>query len=70
MKSTHKRKVKKLQNSPYAIADDQIIGKGSFAVIKRAFNLENLSEQLAVKIISAKDDENSKTIKSEFQILR
>lgn len=26
----------------------QVLGKGSFAVIKRAFNLDNLSEQLAL----------------------
>ena len=43
MQSTRKRKVKKLQNSPYAIAEDQVLGKGSFAVIKRAYNLENVS---------------------------
>ena len=48
MKSTQKRKVKKLHNSPYAIVEDQVLGKGSFAVIKRAFNLDNLSEQLAL----------------------
>jgi hypothetical protein len=39
MKTTHKKKVKKLHNSPYAISEDEIIGKGSFAVIKKAFNL-------------------------------
>ena len=64
MQSTRKRKVKKLQNSPYAIAEDQVLGKGSFAVIKRAYNLENCSEQLAVKVISVNDEENAVTIKS------
>lgn len=55
MKSTQKRKVKKLQNSPYAISEDQVLGKGSFAVIKRAFNLDNPTEQLAAKVISVRD---------------
>lgn len=41
MKSTQKRRVKKLQNSPYAISEDEVLGKGSFAVIKRAYNLES-----------------------------
>lgn len=70
MKSKTKTRVKRLQNSPYAIAEGEPIGKGSFAVIKRAYNLDNIQEELAVKIISIQDEETAKTVKSELMILK
>lgn len=70
MKNTHKIKVKRLKNSPYAIQEGEPLGKGSFATIQRAYNLENMSEELAVKIISIQDEETSKTVKSELQMLK
>lgn len=39
MKNTHKIKVKRLRNSPYAIQEGEPLGKGSFATIQRAYNL-------------------------------
>jgi hypothetical protein len=56
MKNTPKIRVKRLKNSPYAIREGEPIGKGSFATIQRAYNLENMSEELAVKIISIQDE--------------
>lgn len=39
----HKIKVKRLQNSPYAISESETLGRGSFSVIKKAYNIENPS---------------------------
>jgi hypothetical protein len=36
---SQKIKVKKLENSPYVIATEQLVGKGSFSIIVRAYNL-------------------------------
>jgi serine/threonine protein kinase len=68
--STRKIKVKRLQNSPYAIEEGETLGQGAFAVIRRAYNTENPKEQLAVKIISIRDEKIGKTVKSELQMLR
>lgn len=70
MKKSGKVKVKKLTNTPYAIDEGEPIGKGSFALIKKAYNLQNPSEELVVKIISAQDQETAKTIRSQLQMLK
>lgn len=39
--SAPKIKVKRLKNTPYAIQEGEPIGKGAFATIRRAYNIEN-----------------------------
>lgn len=56
-------KVKKLHGSPYAIEQD-VAGRGATATIVKAYNTENLQEDLACKIISIKDEENSLVCKT------
>jgi hypothetical protein len=53
--SARKIKVKRLQNSPYAIDEGPPLGQGTFATIRRVYNTENSNEELVAKIISIKD---------------
>jgi hypothetical protein len=55
--------VKRLEGSPYAL-DQEVIGRGASASIVRAYNLDNLEEQLVSKIIPISDEDNNGTYKT------
>jgi serine/threonine protein kinase len=65
-------KVKALQNSPFLVSleESDVIGKGSYARVVRAFNKENMEQDLAVKIINCKDKETAATITNEINIMK
>jgi len=64
-----KIKVKKLEGSSYAV-ESEITGKGATASIVRAYNLDNLSEELVSKVISVTEEENSGVCRAELQVLK
>lgn len=64
-----KIEVKRLEGSSYAV-EKVITGRGASAVIVRAYNLDNLNEELVSKIISLAEEENSSICKAELQMLK
>jgi serine/threonine protein kinase len=62
-------KVKRLEGSPYAI-DFDVYGRGASATIVKAYNLDNLKEELVSKVISISEEEASGVYKNELQILK
>jgi hypothetical protein len=62
-------KVKRLEGSPFAIEYD-VYGRGASATIVKAYNLDNLKEELVCKVISFSEEEASGVYKTELQILK
>ena len=61
--------VKRLEGSPYAI-EHVVSGRGASATIVKAYNLDNLKEDLVSKIVSITEEEASGVYKTELQILK
>jgi hypothetical protein len=66
---TKKVKVKKLEGSVYAI-EQEVAGRGATATIVRAYNIENMQEELACKIINIAEEENDGVYKTELKMLK
>jgi hypothetical protein len=56
-------KVKRLEGSPFAIEYD-VYGRGATASVVKAYNLDNLKEELVSKVISITEEEASGVYKT------
>lgn len=62
MKTKRVVRGKRLEGTPYLISEEEKLGKGTYGEVYRAYNRDNPSEQLVVKIISLLEYENKQTI--------
>ncbi len=57
---------KRLEGTPYFISEDEKVGKGSYAEVYRAYNIDNPNQQLVVKMISIHEFDSQQSIEAEL----
>jgi serine/threonine protein kinase len=60
---------KSLEGTPFFIAEDEKLGKGTYGEVFRVYNREQPSQELVVKVISLLESDNAETIGTELQVL-
>ena len=65
-----KLKLIKCGNHSFGIFDNEILGEGGSAVVKKGYNINNPSELFAVKIVNIQDQERKELALKELEAIK